>query len=73
MVRFGGIDILASTFMYVFMDIIYIDIYPRCCMYGIFSYIYAEVDPSVDKYSIHGAPRLFLCIYVRYRANVVAI
>ena len=30
-------------------------IYPRCSMYGIFTYIYHQNGPTVGKYSIHGA------------------
>ena len=29
--------------------------YPRCSMYGIFTYIYPKNNPNVGKYSIHGA------------------
>ena len=29
--------------------------YPKCSMYGIFTYIYPKNDPNVGKYSIHGA------------------
>ena len=28
--------------------------YPRCSMYGIFTYIYPKNDPYVGKYSLHG-------------------
>ena len=30
-------------------------IYPRCSMYGIFTYIYPKNDPNVGNISIHGA------------------
>ena len=29
--------------------------YAKCSMYGMFTYIYHEFKPHVDKYSIHGA------------------
>ena len=29
--------------------------YPRCSMYGVFTYIYPKNSPNVGKYSIHGA------------------
>ena len=29
--------------------------YPRCSMYGIFSYIYHKNQPNVGKYTIHGS------------------
>ena len=35
--------------------------YPRCSMYGIFTYIYHKFKPNVGKYSIDGAYRYAYC------------
>ena len=37
--------------------------YPRCSMYGIFTYIYPKNDPNVGKYSIHGASGYMIQIW----------
>ena len=30
-------------------------VFPRCSMYGIFTYVYHKFKPNVGKYTIHGA------------------
>lgn len=32
-----------------------VDMFPRCSLYGIFTYIYPRHGPSVSKHAIHGA------------------
>ena len=44
-------------------------LYPRCSMYGIFTYIYHKFKPNVGKYSIHGAygylvAQIFATVYI---------
>ena len=44
-----------NIYIYIIIYIYYIYIYPRCSMYGMFTYIWAMIGVNVGKYSTHGA------------------
>ena len=53
MLDFRGVTLL-KLFSH-FTNMTKVQLYPKCFMYGIYTYIYHKFWPSVGKYSIHGA------------------
>ena len=52
----------------IIWTLIWLCIYPRCSMYGIFTYIWAIFGVNVGKYSIHGAFGyiIYIILYIIY-------